>query len=471
MGKPTGFLEYRRRDVGHRPTLERIRDFNEIELPLTPDDIKKQAARCMDCGIPFCHGCGCPLGNRIPEFNDMVYNDRWEKACAILHATNNFPEITGRVCPALCEASCTLGINDEPVLIRHIELQVVERGWREGWIKPMAPARKTGRNIAIVGSGPAGLAAAQQLARAGHSVVVFEKDVLPGGLLRFGIPDFKLNKQIIDRRLEQMRAEGVEFQCGVVVGSDISARYLRRQFDAICLTMGAGTPRDLPVDGRELEGIHFAMDFLAGQNAANSVVKSDWPRISAKSKNVVVIGGGDTGSDCVGTAIRQNAKSVRQFEILPKPPEQRPDVTPWPMWPKIMRTSSSHEEGCERQWSVMTKEFVGDGKVSELLCAEVNWSKDENGKWKMSEKKPSEFTVEADLVLLAMGFVHVEQGGLVNDLGLDLDERGNIITDNYATSRKGVFAAGDTVSGASLVVHALDSGRKAAKAIDGWLRE
>jgi NAD(P)H-dependent glutamate synthase small subunit len=471
MAKTKGFMDYKRQPVAYRPVEERIQDYREIEIPLTPEAIREQAARCADCGVPFCHGSGCPLGNRIPEFNEMVYLGRWKEACENLHSTNNFPEVTGRVCPAPCETSCTLSVNDQPVLIRHIECQIVERGFQEGWIVPLVPAVKSGKTAAVIGSGPAGLAAAQQLARAGHKVTVFEKDNRPGGLLRYGIPDFKLDKTIIDRRLEQMKQEGVEFQTGVTVGEDLSASYLCKRFDAVCLTMGAGQPRDLNITGRGYENILFAMDFLKQQNKIVSGEADDgFNRCSAQGKHVVVIGGGDTGSDCVGTSRRQGAKSITQLEILPKPPGTRPDDTPWPMWPRTMRTSSSHEEGCDRRWSVLTKQFSGtEVRVSQIDCVEVEWTQ-KDGQWKFSELPGSEFTLQADLVLLAMGFVHVEHGPLIRDLGLELDSRGNIQSRDFQTSRPGVFAAGDSVSGASLVVRAIDAGRKAADAIDRYLR-
>ena len=470
MGEVKGFLTYSRRDVGHRPVAERVLDFCETDLPLTPDEIRQQAARCMDCGIPFCHGTGCPLANSIPEMNDLVYRNRWKQACDCLHSTNNFPEITGRVCPAPCETSCTLAINDEPVLIRHIEFQIVERGFEEGWIKPLPARRKTGKRVAIVGSGPAGLAAAQQLARAGHDVVVFEKNEHIGGLLRYGIPDFKLEKRIIDRRLDQLESEGVKFQTGVEVGEDISVRYVRKMFDAVCLAMGAGQPRDLDVPGRDLDNILFAMDYLSAQNkecSGESASQSN--AVTAGDKVVVVIGGGDTGSDCVGTARRQGAERIHQLEILPKPPDARPPDTPWPMWPRIMRTSSSHEEGCERRWSVMTKQFQGSqSALGQLDCCEVEWTKNSDG-WKIKELPGTEFTLEADLAILAMGFVHVAHEGMVKNLGLQLDERGNIAVNDFQTSEPWIFAAGDSASGASLVVNSIDSGRKAAAAINRWL--
>lgn len=473
MAKPTGFMEFSRRDVPHRPVDERLKDYFEINLPLGEDLLNQQAARCMDCGIPFCHGIGCPLENRIPEFSDAVYRGRWREACDNLHSTNNFPEITGRICPAPCEAACTLNIDQEPVLIKQIELQIVERGWQEGWIQPQIAAQKTGKRIAVVGSGPAGLAAAQQLARAGHNVVVFEKAKQPGGLLRYGIPDFKLDKSILDRRLEQMRAEGVEFQTGVNIGEDISLKYLRQQFDAICLTMGAAQPNDLTVEGRKLENIHFAMDYLTQQNRLNAGEGiPDEPRIDAAGKIVVIIGGGDTGSDCVGTANRQGAAEVHQLEILPKPPEGVNPETPWPLWPRVLRTSSSHEEGCRRQWSVMTKQFVGSGdQVHELHGCQVEWTPAQDGSWKMSEVPGTEFTMRAELVLLAMGFGHVVHSGLVKTFALELDESGNIRTsEDFQTSKRGIFAAGDAVSGASLVVRAIVAGRATAASIDEWLK-
>lgn len=470
MGEVKGFLKYGRREVGHRPVAERILDFRELDLPFTPDDIRRQAARCMDCGIPFCHGAGCPLKNSIPDMNELVYRNRWKQACDYLHSTNNFPEMTGRVCPAPCETACTLSINDQPVLIRHIEFQIVERGFEEGWIRPLPPSRRTGRRVAVIGSGPSGLAAAQQLARAGHDVVVFERNERVGGLLRYGIPDFKLEKRIIDRRLEQLKAEGVEFQTGVEVGKDISVHYLRKMFDAVCLAMGAGQPRDLDVPGRDSADILFAMDYLSAQNRRCSGESVDQPgAITAKGKVVVVIGGGDTGSDCVGTARRQGAERIHQLEILPKPPSTRPPDTPWPTWPRIMRTSSSHEEGCERRWAVMTRQFVGDQTgLSRLDCCEVEWVKNSDG-WKIRELPDTEFTLEADLVILAMGFVHVVHEGLVKDLNLKLDSRGNIEVADFQTSEPWVFAAGDSASGASLVVSAINSGRQAAAAMNRWL--
>ena len=472
MGEIKGFVKYARQPVGHRPVQERIYDYDEIDLPLTPEAIRQQAARCMDCGIPFCHGSGCPVLNSIPDMNDLVYRGQWEQACRLLHATNNFPEITGRVCPAPCETACTLAISDEPVLIRHIEYQVVERGFEEGWIKPLPPLQKTGKRVAVVGSGPAGLAVAQQLARAGHDVTVFEKDGKAGGMLRYGIPDFKLGKHIIDRRLEQLRAEGVEFQTDVNVGKDISAHYLRKFFDAVCLTKGAREARDLAVPGRDLNGIVPAMDYLSVQNKLCAGEPANGTALAnARDKAVVVIGGGDTGSDCVGTARRQRASQIYQLEILPQPPDARPLDTPWPTWPRIMRSSSSHEEGCDRRWAVMTKEFVGDnGRVQELHGCRVEWTR-QGRNWKLKELPGTEFSLKVDLVLLALGFLHVTHDGLVKDLGLQLDDRGNVMVRDYQTSESWVFAAGDTVSGASLVVRAIYSGREAAAAMDRWLRQ
>jgi glutamate synthase (NADPH/NADH) small chain len=470
MGELKGFLKYKRQPVRHRAVDQRIHDFKALDLPLTPDEIHQQAARCMDCGIPFCHGAGCPVKNQIPDINELVYKERWRQACRMLHATNNFPEITGRVCPAPCEAACTLSINDEPVLIKHIEFQIVERGFSQGWIQPLPAARKTGKRVAVIGSGPAGLTAAQQLARAGHDVVVFEKDEKAGGILRYGIPDFKFEKHVIDRRLEQLTAEGVEFQTGVTVGEDISARYLRKMFDCICLTMGAGQPRDLPIPGRDYENVVFAMDYLTAQNKRNAgelVDNSDIPTV--KDKVVVVVGGGDTGSDCVGTARRQQAKEIVQLEILPKPPERRPPDTPWPMWPRMMRTSSSHEEGCERIWSAMTKRLLGqDTRVKELHGCQVRWTKKPSG-WKIEELPGTEFVLKADVVILAMGFLHVAHEGLIKNLGLQVDDRGNLAVNQYQTSEPWVFAAGDAVSGTSLVARAINSGREAAAAINRWL--
>jgi len=473
MGKHTGFLEYTREDAPKRTAKERIHDFKEFEELLPMDRLRRQAARCMDCGIPHCHAFGCPTQNRIPDWNDLVYRDQWQKALQILHSTDNFPEFTGRVCPSPCEAACTLSINQPAVTIRQIELQIIERGWREGWVKPETAPFKTDKKIAIIGSGPSGLAAAQQLARKGHEVVVFERADRVGGLLRYGIPDFKLEKWVIDRRLEQMKQEGVNFETEVDVGVDISPRYLQRSFDAIVITAGATQPRDLKVPGRELQGIHFAMDFLTQQNRRNAGESiPDDEAILATNKRVVVIGGGDTGSDCVGTSNRQGAATVTQIELLPKPPATRQPDNPWPTWPNVLRTTSSHEEGCAREWSILTKEFVGEnGRVTGLKVAKLKWSEpDAAGRRTFEEIPGSEFEIKADLVLLAMGFVHVEHGPLVQKFGFNLDERGNIIVDaNYMTSVPGVFAAGDSVMGASLVVRAIHQGRQMAAGVDRYL--
>lgn len=473
MASPTGFLEYPRAEIPHRPVEQRIRDWHEIDMPLVMQTLRQQAARCMDCGIPYCHAAGCPVRNRIPEFNDLVYLGRWREAAENLHATNNFPEITGRVCPAPCEAACTLALLGAPVTIKHIEYQIAERAFAEGWVRPARPAARSGKKVAVVGSGPAGLAAAQQLRRAGHEVVVFEKDDRLGGLLRYGIPDFKLEKHVLDRRLEQLAAEGVKFEPGVRVGADVSGPSLRTRFHAVCLAMGAGAPRPLAVPGADLKGVHFAMDFLALQNhrvAGDRPAANGDALIHAAGKRVVVIGGGDTGSDCVGTAIRQGALVVHQLEILPKPPDRSNPETPWPQWPRIMRSSSSHEEGCTRRWSVKTKALTGaGGHVTELHGCEIDWVPSGRG-FDMRERPGTDFTLPADLVLLAMGFLHVVHEGLVEQLGLQRSGRGNLVVRDWMTSQEGVFAAGDTVRGASLVVHAIHEGRLAAAAIDQWLK-
>ena len=476
MGKETGFLLYPRRDPAKRPVADRVRDYHEVEQRLPVAQLEVQATRCMDCGIPFCHAYGCPLGNRVPDFNNMIYRKQWRRALDLLHATNNLPEVTGRVCPAPCETACTLGINQPAVAIKQIELQIVERGFERGWIEPQPPPATTGRKVAIVGSGPTGLAAAQQLRRAGHDVVLFERADRIGGILRYGIPDFKLEKWVIDRRLEQLRAEGVDFETGVDVGADLSARYMNRTFDAVLIAAGARQPRDLDVPGRGLDGIHFALPYLTQQNRRNAgEIIPPGHAISAEGRHVVVLGGGDTGSDCVGTARRQGAESIVQIELLPKPPAERPSDNPWPTWPRILRTSSSHDEGCERLWSILTKEFVADeaGRVKALRCVKLDWSEPDpdTGRATFTETPGSEFALDADLVLLSLGFLRVEHGPLVRDFGLDTDPRGNLIVDDsFATSAPGVFAAGDSVLGASLVVRALALGRRAAAAIHHFLR-
>ncbi len=473
MGKVTGFLEYGREDTPYRPKEERLGDWNEVQQDPPVPAVQKQAARCMDCGIPFCNN-GCPLGNLIPDWNDLSYRDKWEDALARLHSTNNFPEFTGLVCPAPCEAACVLGINQDPVTIKQIEWEIIRRGWDEGWIKPVKPEKRTGRSVAVVGSGPAGLAAAQQLNRAGHTVTVFEKNDRIGGLLRYGIPDFKLEKWIIDRRLEQMREEGVQFQTGVHVGKDLTAADLRKNFDAVLLCLGSEQPRDLPIDGRELDGVHFAMDFLRQSNKRNAGDEIPEDEIvMATDKHVIVLGGGDTGSDCVGTSHRHGAKSVTSIELLERPPNDRADSTPWPQWPLMFRTSSSHLEGGERLYARLTKQFTGeDGRLTALQGVEVRFgAPDESGRPTMEDVRGSEFTLPADLVLLAMGFVHPVHEGLVEDLSVKLDGRGNVeaTTREFATSEPGVFAAGDCRRGQSLVVWAQWEGREAARAVDHYL--
>jgi len=474
MGKPTGFLEYKRINPVKRPIKERLQNYNEFEELIPQSKITEQAARCIDCGIPYCHSYGCPVNNRIPDWNDMVYKNQWQRALELLHSTINFPEFTGRVCPAPCEHSCTLAINDSPVTIKQIELQIVERGWREGWIKPQPSEVKTGKKIAVIGSGPAGLTAAQQLVRKGHSVVVFEKSDRVGGILRYGIPDFKLEKRIIDRRLEQLKAEGIVFETGVNVGVDISARYLKRTYDAVVIAAGSTVPRDLNIPGRNFKGIHFAMEYLTQQNRINAGDNiPDAERISAFGKDVLVIGGGDTGSDCVGTANRQKARSVTQVEILPKPPESRITHNPWPTWPLVLFHSSSHDEGCERQWNFMAKHFINDedGRVNKIKCCKLAWDSNTNGPRTFREIPDSEFIMNTDLILLAMGFIHVEHGPLVKDLNIETDTRGNIrVNSDYMSSEEGFFAAGDSVSGASLVVRAFNLGRRVAESVHAYLR-
>jgi glutamate synthase (NADPH) small chain len=473
MGKITGFMEFERRDRPYAPISERVKVYKEFVRALPDDEMGRQGGRCMDCGIPFCQ-TGCPVNNIIPDWNDLVYRNRWREALENLHSTNNFPEFTGRVCPAPCEAACTLNINNDPVTIKSIEQAIVDKGWGEGWIGPQVPHRKTGKKVAVVGSGPAGLACAQQLARAGHDVTLFEKNDRIGGLLRYGIPDFKMEKHLIDRRMEQMAAEGVTFRPGVHVGVTLAASELLAQFDAVALTGGSEKPRELPVPGRELAGIHFAMEFLPLQNKANAGDKVA-DQILATGKHVVVIGGGDTGSDCIGTSIRQGAESVVNFELMPQPPEQENKPLTWPYWPLKLRTSSSHEEGAERDFAVATKRFEGrNGKVESLTACHVEWVKDEKGGMAMKEVAGTEFTIPAQLVLLAMGYVHPVHEGLVDGLGVAKDARGNVRAategaGSYATSVPKVFAAGDMRRGQSLVVWAIREGRQCAREMDAFL--
>ncbi|MBY0579513.1 MAG: glutamate synthase subunit beta [Burkholderiales bacterium] len=470
MGKPTGFMEIKRVNEPAAPVEARVEHYREFVFPLADAELRQQGARCMDCGIPFCHS-GCPVNNIIPDWNDLVYRNRWREALEVLHSTNNFPEFTGRICPAPCEAACTLNINDDAVAIKSIEHAIIDHAWEKGWIEPKIPVKKTGRKVAVVGSGPAGLACSQQLARAGHEVVLFEKNDRIGGLLRYGIPDFKMEKHHIDRRMEQMQAEGVEFRVNQHVGIDIPAKKLLEEFDAVVLSGGSETPRDLPVPGRELAGVHFALDFLIPQNKVNAGDRLP-DRISAQGKHVIVIGGGDTGSDCVGTSIRQGARSVTQLEVMPKPPLQENRPLTWPNWPMKLRTSSSQEEGCLREWSVVTKEFSGNsGKVETLHCVRVEWTPDEKGGMKMQEIPGSEFDLEADLVLLAMGYLHPVHANLLTELGVELDPRGNVKADTtkYQTSVPKVFSAGDMRRGQSLVVWAIREGRQAARSVDEFL--
>ena len=471
MGKPTGFLEENRDLPKKRDVSQRVKDYYEVEGEVNDTVTNKQASRCMDCGTPFCHH-GCPLGNNIPEFNDAVYQGNWKLAYDILVSTNNFPEFTGRICPAPCEASCVLGINKPPVTIEYIEKSIIEKAFSEGFVTPRIPSTRTGKKVAIVGSGPAGLAAAAQLNYAGHSVTVFERADAIGGLLRYGIPDFKLDKRVLDRRLEVMKAEGVKFQVNTNVGVNYKMKKLKDEFDAILLTGGSTIPRDLPIPGRNLKGVHFAMDFLTQQNQRVSDKKVTGADIWATDKNVIVIGGGDTGSDCVGTSNRHLAKSVTQIEIMPRPPKDRTELMPWPNWPMILRTSSSHEEGCDRHWSIVTKEFIGDdkGNVKALRVVEVEW-KAVNGKMNFVEIADSERDIPCDLALLAMGFLHPQQEGILKQLTVDFDERGNVKANNYQTSVEGVFAAGDMRRGQSLVVWAISEGREAARAVDQYLSD
>jgi glutamate synthase (NADPH/NADH) small chain len=476
MGKPTGFLEIERRDRGYEKPDARLKNWNEFTVPLTPVEAGRQAARCMDCGIPFCHQ-GCPVNNQIPDWNNLVYRDEWRVALDNLHSTNNFPEFTGRICPAPCEASCTLNITDSPVTIKSIECEIVDRGWREGWIAPEPAAQKTGRRVAVVGSGPAGLACSQQLARAGHDVTLFEKNDRIGGLLRYGIPNFKMEKHLIDRRMTQMAAEGVTFQTEVEVGVTTGVADLLGEFDAVVMSGGAELPRDLELPPHELDGIHFAMSFLSQQNKRDA--GDDEARasardgtISAKGKHVVVIGGGDTGSDCIGTSNRQGAVSVTQLEIMPQPPEKENKLLTWPDWPYKLRTSSSQEEGAERDFAVLTKRALGsDGRLEALECVRVEWVRGADGRQQMQEVAGSEFRLKADLVLLAMGFLGPHPGPMIEQAGVALDARGNVkanMTD-YRTSTPKVFSCGDMRRGQSLVVWAIREGRQCARAVDEFL--
>jgi glutamate synthase (NADPH/NADH) small chain len=475
MGKPTGFLEHEKKERGYDKPAARKKHYNEFVKRMPDAEVREQAARCMDCGIPFCHN-GCPVNNQIPDWNNLVHKDQWKTALDNLHSTNNFPEFTGRICPAPCEAACVLNIQETPVSIKTIECEIIDRGWDEGWIKPQTAERGTGKRIAIVGSGPAGLACAQQLARAGHAPTVFEKSDRIGGLLRYGIPDFKMEKNHIDRRIKQMDAEGVIFRTGMYVGIDVSVQRLLDDYQVLVLAGGAEQPRDLPIPGRELDGVHFAMDFLTQQNKRNAGddEKKAAPSgaISAKGKHVIVIGGGDTGSDCIGTSLRQGAASVTQLEIMPKPPVMENKPLVWPDWPLKLRTSSSQDEGCDRDWAVITKRAVGEqGNVTGLVCARVEWVTGANGRPEMREVEGSEFELKAELVLLAMGFTGPVVPGLVTQTKANLDPRGNVAANvkDYQTSAPKVFACGDMRRGQSLVVWAIREGRQCARAVDEFL--
>jgi len=478
MGDVRGFMKYGRKVGGKEPAPERIKHYREFLTILSEDELRKQGARCMDCGVPFCH-TGCPLGNIIPDFNDLVYREHWREAIERLHATNNFPEFTGRVCPAPCEAACVLGINEDPVAIKQIEVSIADRAFDEGWIVAEPPVVRTGKKVAVVGSGPAGLAAAQQLNRAGHQVTVFERADRPGGLLMYGIPDFKLEKSRVWRRIKQLQEEGVEFSCNSNIGVNVATADLHRDYDAILLCGGATHGRDLPIPGRDLKGVHFAMEFLPQQNKVNQGDQIP-DQILATDKDVIVIGGGDTGSDCDGTSNRQGCRTLTQFELLPQPPDvgnypradERPANTPWPQWPMILRTSTSHEEGCHREWSILTKEFRGDaqGRVESLVTVRIEWTKDAQGRHIFNELEGTQQVWPCHLVLLAMGFLGPEKRGPINDLNLEMDPRGSVKTNgDYMTSCDGVFAAGDLRRGQSLVVWAIHEGREAARAVDKFL--
>ena len=479
MGKATGFKEIERQDRAYKPVEERVVHFKEFVIPLSEKELQDQGARCMDCGIPFCHdgpNGGCPVNNLIPDWNDLVYHGEWKDALETLHSTNNFPEITGKICPAPCQESCTLNINDNSVTIKTIEQAIIDKGFENDWVKPEICSKKTGKKVAVVGSGPAGMAAAQQLARVGHDVTLYEKEIAIGGLMRFGIPDFKLDKTVIDRRMKQMEAEGVKFVTNTNIGVDIPAKQLLEEFDAVALTGGSEKPRDLTIPGRGLKGIYYAMDYLKANTKHVQGFHGAENVISAKGKHVVVIGGGDTGSDCIGTSTRNGAASVTQLEIMPQPPEKEDKGLVWPDWPDKMRTSSSQEEGCERQFSVATKEFIddGNGNLQAIQCVKVEWAKDDKGAWQLNEIEGSEFELKADIVTLAMGFVHPVHRGMLKELDLELDSRGNVKgttdgSDAYATSMDKVFSAGDMRRGQSLVVWAIREGRQCAHAIDSYL--
>ncbi|PRZ02089.1 glutamate synthase subunit beta [Marinilabilia salmonicolor] len=470
MGNPRGFIEVQQKLSGNRPVNERIDDYGEVEQTLNDQDRKLQASRCMDCGVPFCHW-GCPVGSKIPEWQDALYRGDYKLASEVLHSTNSFPEFTGRVCPAPCEKSCVLAIHEEAVTIRENEASTVEKAFELGLIQPRIPKKRTGKKVAVIGSGPSGLSVADQLNQKGHTVTVFERDDAIGGLLRYGIPDFKLNKKVIDRRQRIFEKEGIEFRINTAVGVDVKGEELLQEFDAVVLAIGAMQPRDLPVEGRDLKGIHFAMDYLKQQNKVNRGTSfSEDERINAKGKKVMVIGGGDTGSDCVGTANRQRAEKVMQIEIMPKPPASRTPDNPWPFWPNVLKVSSSHQEGCERMWSLSTRRFIGEkGQLKAVEVVEVEWMQD-NGRWKMEEKEDTVRKIEVDMVMLSMGFVHPVHKGLVEELGLELDQRGNVKIDEcFGASKPGVFAAGDAASGASLVVTAIAKGREAAAHVHEFL--
>jgi len=475
MGKPTGFLDFERKDRGYAPVAERLKHWNEFVLPLPQDELRQQASRCMSCGIPFCHQ-GCPVNNQIPDFNELVHRDQWRAALDNLQSTNNFPEFTGRICPAPCEAACTLNIPDTPVTIKSIECQIIDRGWEENWIAPEPSRRGTGKRVGVVGSGPAGLACAQQLARAGHATTVFEKSDRVGGLLRYGIPDFKMEKHLIDRRVRQMEGEGVIFRTNFEVGGMVSVQRLLDDYDVLVMACGAEDPRDLPVPGRELSGVHFAMEFLTQQNRRNAgdeeAVAAPAGTIDARGKHVVVIGGGDTGSDCIGTSNRQGAASVVQLEIMPMPPERENKALSWPDWPLKLRTSSSHQEGAGREFAVATKRFMGqDGRVTAIECVRLEWVAGGDGRMQMQEVAGSAFELKADLVFLAMGFVGPRRAGVVEQSGVDLDPRGNLLAgvNDYRTSDSRIFACGDARRGQSLVVWAIREGRQCAQAVDAAL--